>query len=211
MSRNTPNAQELRARNAAWARKITLQDPDYFPTLAAEKQHPKVLWIGCADSRLSETTICNCMLGDIFTHRNIANMVSPTEDNTLAVIEYAIEHLHVEDIVVVGHTKCGGVEAAWLASRDAITPTKTPLERWLVPLIELSRFLGLNKLPLEDKEKALRILMEENVKRQVEYIASLPMYQEAKRVQILSLHSWVFHMETGTLVDVHASVPHHKL
>ncbi|KAJ7227592.1 carbonic anhydrase [Mycena haematopus] len=204
MTHQTPSAPELLSRNAAWARDITSHDPTYFARLAAEKQHPKVLWIGCADSRVPETTVCACTLGDIFTHRNIANMVAqPNNDNSLSVIEYAVDSLHVEAIIVVGHTTCGGVEAAWVASKDSAIPNQTPLQRWLVPLIKLSVELGLNKYPIEEKAKALRILTEENARRQVQYISTLPTIQDAlRRGQKVSLQAWVFEMETGTLVDV---------
>ncbi|KAF7328174.1 Carbonic anhydrase [Mycena venus] len=206
-----PNAKDLLPLNEKWAEIVKSEDPTFFERLAAEKQRPKVLWIGCSDSRVPETTICNCNLGDIFTHRNIANMVSRTQDCGLAVIQYAVDSLLVEDIVVVGHTKCGGVEAAWLASREPTIPTATPLQRWLVPLIDLSKQLGLDRLPLEDKEKALRILTEENARRQVYHIYNLPTVQDAwNRGQKVFLHAWVFQMETGTLVDVSGPFPIEK-
>ncbi|KAJ7277395.1 hypothetical protein C8J57DRAFT_1504234 [Mycena rebaudengoi] len=112
-------------------------------------------------------------------------------------------------VVVGGHTKCGGVEAAWLTSREPFIPTDTPLDRWLVSLINLSKELGLNRLPIEDKNKALRILTEENARRQVHHIFNLRTVQEAwNRGQKVSLHAWVFQMETGTLVDnAHGSTP----
>ncbi|KAF8199375.1 carbonic anhydrase [Mycena galopus ATCC 62051] len=215
MTHQTPSARELLARNAVWAKQITSSDPAYFARLAAEKQHPKVLWIGCADSRVSETTICACKLGDIFTHRNIVNMVAyPDNDCSLSVIQYAVDTLLVEDIVVVGHTACGGVEAAWLASKEPSGfpgpshKSTTPLTRWLAPLIALSTELGLNNYPDGEKAKALRILTEENARRQVRHISTLPKVQAAvSRGQKLSLNAWVFQMETGTLVNVGGPVP----
>ncbi|KAJ7471022.1 carbonic anhydrase [Mycena latifolia] len=209
MSHTTPTAKQLLPRNAAWAKEIRSADPDYFVRLAAEKQHPKVLWIGCADSRVPETTICDCTLGDIFTHRNIANMVNhPADDCSQAVVQYAVDSLLVEDIVVVGHTKCGGVEAAWLASREPVFPTDTHLQRWLVPLIQLSKELHLNEIPIEEKEKALRMLTEANARRQAYHLSNSRTVQNAvSRGQQISLHAWVFEMETGLLVDISASIP----
>ncbi|KAJ7437225.1 carbonic anhydrase [Mycena galericulata] len=205
---STPSAKQLLPRNADWANKIKSVDPDYFVRLASQKQHPKVLWIGCADSRVSETTICNCTLGDIFTHRNIANMVTHPDDCGQAVIQYAVDSLIVEDIVVVGHTKCGGVEAAWLASREPIVPTDTPLQRWLVPLINLSKELHLDRVPIEDKDKALRILTEENARRQVYNLSNLRTIRDAwNRGQKIDLRAWVFQMETGLLLDVSGPFP----
>ncbi|KAJ7282227.1 carbonic anhydrase [Mycena rebaudengoi] len=208
MSTPTPSAKDLLSRNAAWAQRIKSEDPTYFERLAAEKQHPKVLWIGCADSRVPETTICDCHLGDIFTHRNIANMVSNADDCGLAVIQYAVDTLLVEHIVVVGHTKCGGVEAAWLTSREPVIPTDTPLQRWLVPLINLSKELGLNRLPIGDKDKALRILTEENARRQVRLCSEVVQGPDAWNCgHKVFVHAWVFQMETGTLVDVSGPFP----
>ncbi|KAJ7210878.1 carbonic anhydrase [Mycena pura] len=194
-----PNAHELRASNATWAAKILASDPKFFERLA-QGQQPKVLWIGCSDSREPETTICNGIPGDIFTHRNIANMVPPGVDCVESVIEYAVNVVGVQDIVVAGHTKCGGVEAAWLASREPGTPRNTPVERWLVPLIELSRELRLNTLPLDRKEDAVRALTEENVRRQLDNIRHLPFIHGA--LHRLSFHPWVFHLERGVLVDI---------
>ncbi|KAJ7169292.1 carbonic anhydrase [Mycena crocata] len=206
MSHHTPTAKQLLPQNASWAKSVKSVDPQFFVRLAAEKQHPKVLWIGCADSRVPETTICGCTLGDIFTHRNIANMVCPSDDGARAVVEYAVGSLLVEDIVVVGHTKCGGIEAAWLASREPAVPATTPLQRWLLPLVQLSKALHLDKFPIEQKEKALRILTEENCGRQVFQLSQLKSVQDAwNRGQHISLHPWVFEMETGLLVDVSAS------
>jgi carbonic anhydrase len=131
---------------------------------------------------------------------------------------------------VVGHTKCGGVEAAWLASREPSVPADTPLQRWLLPLIALSKELHLDKYPLADKDKALRILTEENARRQVSVIiprgrwcdsTDIPMevfhlsklrtVQDAwNRGQRVYLHAWVFQMETGLLVDVSGPFPIEK-
>ncbi|KAJ7099743.1 putative carbonic anhydrase protein [Mycena epipterygia] len=204
----TPTAKDLLVRNATWAHEITTADPTYFTRLASEKQHPKVLWIGCADSRTSETTICKCTLGDIFTHRNIANMMGDADHNSGAVIEYAVDNLQVEDIVVVGHTKCGGVEAAWLMSRDPDFRAYTQLQRWLLPLVYLSKEFHFNEVPIEEKDKALRDLAEANVRRQVSLLSHSTTVRDArKRGQEVRLHAWIFEMETGVLVDVGAQFP----
>ncbi|KAJ7439584.1 carbonate dehydratase, partial [Mycena galericulata] len=104
-----PPASELIPRNAEWARKKEDIDPDFIEQL--KEQNPKVLWIGCVDSRVPETTICDCTLGDILTHRNIANIVTPDDDSAHSAIQFALDGLKVQDIVVVGHSRCGGVTA----------------------------------------------------------------------------------------------------
>ncbi|KAJ7138304.1 carbonic anhydrase [Mycena epipterygia] len=206
---STPSAQDLLPRNAAWAQQIEANDPGYFPCLAAKAQQPKVLWIGCADSRVPETTICDCTLGDLFTHRNIANMVVASDDSAQAVILHAVESLRVEDIVVVGHTQCGGVEAALAAAREQaavatrapkpVVPADAPLSRWLVPLVQVAKDLGLHLSQLGE-EAALRQLAEENIRRQVVNLSNLRTVQDADpRVR---LSGWLFEMETGRLVDV---------
>ncbi|KAF7367170.1 Carbonic anhydrase [Mycena sanguinolenta] len=201
MAPRTPRAQELLGGNAS-------ANPNYFPQLTAEKQHPKVLWIGCADSRVPETTICGCSLGDILAYSNLANQVAHTENDCgLSVIQYAVETLHVKDIVVVGHTSCDAVEAAWLSSKlphDRRHPAEKPLQRWLAPLARLSIELGLNLYPMEEKHKAVRMLTEENARRQAHYISSLPIVQVGSRWAPLGVdvHAWVFEMETGKLIDI---------
>ncbi|KAJ7787865.1 carbonic anhydrase [Mycena olivaceomarginata] len=176
--------------------------PISFPRL--ESQSPKVLWIGCVDSRVPETTICDCTLGDILTHRNMANIVTPADDSTQAVIQFAVEKLNVRDIVVVGHSRCGGVTAAWRLSKEPVVPTDTPVQRWLFPLIALSKELELDQMAPEDKVKAVQILTRENVKRQVLNISNHKSVRDAWATagRTLQIHGWLFQMETAGLVEV---------
>ncbi|KAF8147622.1 carbonic anhydrase [Mycena galopus ATCC 62051] len=198
-----PRASELLPRNAEWARRTANTDPDFIGGL--KSQGPRVLWIGCVDSRVPEATICDCTPGDILTHRNMANIVPPDDESAQAAIQFAVEILGVQDIVVVGHSKCGGVRTAWDLSRKSVVPTDTPIQRWLRPLIELSKDLGLDQLAPEDKAKALRTLTEQNVRRQVLNISNHKSVQAAgKRLQI---HGWLFQMETAVLVDVTGPFP----
>ncbi|KAJ7794484.1 carbonic anhydrase [Mycena olivaceomarginata] len=150
---SSPRASELLPRNAEWARRKAEIDPDF--TGGPEPQRPKVLWIGCVDSRVPETTICDCTLGDILTHRNMAKSVPKLCNGRCtshAVIQFSVERLEVQDIVVVGHSMCGGVTAAWRLSKEAVVPTDTPVERWLLPLIALSKELELDQS--EDKAQS---------------------------------------------------------
>lgn len=111
-----------------YAQRATTRDPHAFTALAAG-QAPDVLWIGCADSRVPETTVCQCMPGDIFVHRNIANTVHEDDISAASVVEYAVEHLRVKKVVVCGHTRCGGAGAA-LGDADM----GATLNRWLEPV-----------------------------------------------------------------------------
>ncbi|KAJ7608671.1 carbonic anhydrase [Roridomyces roridus] len=188
----------LLERNAAWAQIITDKDPAYFPNLATSKQEPKVLWIGCADSRVPETTICNSSLGDIFTHRNIANLATPTDDSAQAVVQYALT-LPVDYIIVVGHTHCGGIQAA-LSIAQGIQPPNipkdSPVDRWLVPIVQLAKELGGWNVP--PTEADFRRLAVENARRQVANLSKLAIVQDAP----VHLRAWLFEIEKGRLVDV---------
>ncbi|KAJ7772286.1 carbonic anhydrase [Mycena metata] len=201
MTPSPPRASELIIRNAEWARRTANIDPGFIGRL--ESQNPKVLWIGCVDSRVPETTICDCTLGDILTHRNMANIVTPADDSAHAAIEFAVEGLQVQDIVVVGHSLCGGVTEAWRLSRESVVPTDTPVQRWLRPLIALSKELELDQVALEDRARAVQILTKENVKRQVLNVSNHKSVQDAwARGRTLQIHGWLFQMETALLVDV---------
>ncbi|KAF8143547.1 carbonic anhydrase [Mycena galopus ATCC 62051] len=206
-----PRASELLPRNAEWARRTANTDPDFIGGL--KSQGPRVLWIGCVDSRVPEATICDCTPGDILTHRNMANIVTPDDESAQAAIQFAVESLRVQDIVVVGHSMCGGVTEAWRLSRKPVVPTDTPIQRWLRPLIALSKELGLDQLALEDRAKAVRILTEENVRRQVSNISNHKSVQDAWDKENLAggrklqIHGWLFQMETAVLVDVTGPFP----
>jgi carbonic anhydrase len=122
--------ERLLTGNAHYANKQTAKNPDAFAILS-KGQTPQILWIGCADSRIPETTICHCKPGDIFVHRNIANTIHADDYNAASVVEYAVTHLKVDKVVICGHTKCGGAMAS-LTDTDL----GETLNRWLHPLRE---------------------------------------------------------------------------
>ncbi|KAJ7911922.1 carbonic anhydrase, partial [Mycena leptocephala] len=188
----------------------------------------QVLWIGCADSRCPESMICGYSMGDVFSHRKEAkSVVSNIVKSIQAVIQYAINNLHIEDIVLAGHTKCGGVEAAWLLSPDFPpspilddVPTGSPLWRWLQPLITLPKKLNLNRLPWSaQKDTALRLLTDAHAQQSCisrfrgvvterVLLSKSKIVQEARlRGKRVDLHAWVFEIETGNLVDVGHKAP----
>ncbi|KAH9019237.1 carbonic anhydrase [Lactarius hengduanensis] len=183
--------------NAQWARGVNVADPDFFKKSAKGPQTPKVLWIGCSDSRVPESVITASRPGDIFVHRNIANQIHPSDDSALAAITYAVAHVHVEHILVVGHTHCGGVDAALKAVAGA-EETEQVISRWLTPLVELAR-----KLDSEASSDPLTRLVEESVRVQVENVASLEPVREVWGAQKnLWVHGLVYELETGRLRDL---------
>ncbi|KAI0742644.1 carbonic anhydrase, partial [Daedaleopsis nitida] len=158
-----------------------------------------VLWIGCADSRVPEAVVTASMPGVIFVHRNIANQFDPTDDNGFSVLSYAVETVGVQHIIVVGHTRCGGVAAAMSTAQDpSPSPPSSALERWLEPLVELAR----------DTEHNLDVLTRANVRAQVEKIARLDVVQRVCEAsgRMVRVHGWMYVIEEGRLRDLDMSV-----
>jgi len=200
----------LLAKNARWSAQIDEELPHFFNE-SSKHQAPPVLWIGCADSRVPESVVTDVLPGTIFTTRNIANQVHEHDDSVHSVIEYAVEHLHVQHIIVAGHTNCGGVTAAHAISTETPLPPPTnPLTRWLESLVHLSLSLGLNRLP---PAIAVPLLTNASVKAQVENVAHTEAVHEAWEKGVnLQVHGWLYTLETGLLSDLNVSVyppPHH--
>ncbi|KAJ3573926.1 hypothetical protein NP233_g2101 [Leucocoprinus birnbaumii] len=200
--------EKLLRGNTAWARATNEADPNFLPGLA-EKQQPQVLWIGCADSRVPETTITGSRPGDIFVHRNIANQFQPKDINALSVLEYAIDFLHVKHVVLVGHSNCGGAAACLAAAiresnADGPTtesiPKDAPLDLWLAPLTKLARSLG----PVDmSRDGALNLLIETNVKHQVDQICKSKTIVEAwRKEKDVTVYGWVYDLATGIIQDL---------
>ncbi|KAI0034984.1 carbonic anhydrase [Vararia minispora EC-137] len=189
--------------NAAWADAVSAADPGFFAASAAG-QAPKLLWIGCADSRVPESVLAAAKPGDIFTHRNIANQVHADDDSVNAVLAYAVGHVGVLHVLVVGHSNCGGAAACYAASLAPRPPPSDSLSRWLLPLTELAASLGLDAAP--SAEEALATLVEENVKAQVANAAASDALTKAwaagKNVWV---HGLVYDLATGRLRDLGVS------
>ncbi|KAI8319912.1 carbonic anhydrase [Martensiomyces pterosporus] len=185
--------------NKSWAADMQRKNPDYFTNLA-KGQSPKILWIGCSDSRMAVDVLTQTNPGDIFIHRNIANRI-PSEDlNALSVIEYAVKHLKVQHVVVAGHTGCGGIKAAMSNESVGI------LDHWLRPIKDLyiANEEEINSLP---KDKRADRLGELNVIHGVRSVAKLPVVHEAwKAGQELYIHGWMLQLNTGLLKDLDVSV-----
>ncbi|KAH9054937.1 carbonic anhydrase [Lactarius vividus] len=189
--------------NAQWAQAVNTADPDFFKQSAKGPQTPKVLWLGCSDSRVPESVLTASRPGDIFVHRNIANQIHPDDASSLAAITYAVAHVHVEHILVVGHTRCGGADAALKAIAGALPPgaVEPVLGKWLTPLIELA-----GKLNSEASSDPLTRLVEESVRVQVENVVnSEPVRKAWDGQKNLWVHGLVYELETGTLRDLNVT------
>ena len=182
-------------KNRRWAEKVTQQDPEFFRRLAQE-QTPKYLWIGCADSRVPASQVVDLDPGELFVHRNIANVVVHTDLNCLSVIQYAAEVLKVEHIIVCGHYGCGGVEAALRGKQLGL------IDNWLQHIRDVyDKYRA--ELDSLDAPAQLRRLCELNVTEQVEHVAQTTFVRNAwARGQSLSVHGWVYSLEDGIIRDL---------
>jgi carbonic anhydrase len=195
--------EDLLRNNREWAARITAQDPGFFPTLARQ-QSPRYLWIGCSDSRVPANEIVGLLPGDLFVHRNVANIVVHTDLNCLSVIQYAVEVLRVEHIIVCGHYGCGGVAAAY-ANR-----TLGLIDNWLRHAQDVMQKHGALLAGLAGEEARVRRLCELNVIEQVINVAQTTIVQQAwERGQGLAVHGWIYALTDGLLrdLDVNATGP----
>ncbi|KAI1118249.1 carbonic anhydrase-like protein [Nemania sp. NC0429] len=182
--------------NQAWAGYKAHQNPDFFPRLATG-QSPEILWLGCSDSRCPETTILGLQPGDVFVHRNIANIVSPTDINTAAVIQYAVENLKVRHVVLCGHSACGGAAAA--LGHDRVGGV---LDAWLAPLKALRAAHADELTAIEDdKARAVRIA-ELNVEAGVKVLLANVSIHEAILERGLQVHGILFDIGSGRIRDL---------
>lgn len=181
------------AGNRVYAEQTAQNDPQAFEQLT-KGQWPEILWIGCADSRVPETTICSVRPGDIFVHRNIANCVHADDISSASVVEYAVAHVKVKKVVVCGHTKCGGANAA-LSDADL----GTTLNTWLHPVRELRRKnkTELEKLPSDDA-RSVR-LAELNVQASIDVLKQHPSIKKAISERGLTLHGVIYDLGAGQL------------
>ena len=186
--------------NRAWAERVLRSDPDFFTGLA-QQQSPEYLWIGCADSRVPANQIIGLPPGEVFVHRNVANVVVHTDLNCLSVIQFAVEVLKVRHIMVVGHYGCGGVRAALARDRMGL------VENWLRHVQDVR-----NKYPdilsvLKDASAQVDRLCELNVIEQVKNVANTTLVQDAwRRGQPVSIHGWIYDISDGLLRDLGACI-----
>ena len=191
---------DLKANNRAWADRMVSRDPDFFKRLE-QQQGPQYLWIGCSDSRVPANEIVDLAPGELFVHRNVANLAPPQDANYLSVLQFAVDVIKVRHVIVVGHYGCGGITAAVDGKRRGL------VDHWLHPIREVrdEHRDALEAIP--DLRARLNRLCELNVMRQVRNVASDVFVQEAwMRGQELHVHGWVYSLANGMVTDLNVTV-----
>jgi carbonic anhydrase len=192
--------QELLDKNKAWAEEIKAEDPEFFNTLA-KQQSPRYLWIGCSDSRVPATQLVDLLPGDMFVHRNIANIVVHTDLNCLSVLQYAVERLKVEHVIVCGHYGCGGVRAAMKNAQHGL------IDNWLRHVRDVMHKHEELLTSISDESLRLEKLCELNVVAQVVNVSKTTVVQNAwNRGQELAVHGWIYGIHDGLLRDLNIRV-----
>src|SRR5438105_5802047 len=187
---------QLFVNNQLWADRLRGADPEFFARLAAQ-QSPKYLWIGCSDSRVPANEIIGLAPGEVFVHRNIANLVVHTDLNCLSVIQFAVDILAVEHIMVVGHYGCSGVRAALTRHKIGLS------DNWLRHVQDVETRHRTQLAGIADDEQRLDRLCELNVIDQVLHVSQSSVVQEAwSRGQKLAVHAWVYGLRDGLLRDL---------
>jgi len=190
----------LKKNNRTWANRMVANDSEFFHRLATQ-QAPQYLWIGCADSRVPANEIVDLAPGELFVHRNVANLAPPQDANYLSVLQFAVDVLKVKHVIVVGHYGCGGVAAAVDGKRRGL------VDHWLHPIRETYQEHQEELNAIRDKRARLNRLCELNVLRQVRNVASDVFVQEAwARGQELHVHGWVYELANGLVKDLNATV-----
>lgn len=187
--------EELLKNNRAWSEAVHEEDPAFFTRLV-NQQKPQYLWIGCSDSRVPANQITGLAPGEVFVHRNVANVVAETDFNLLAVLQYAVDVLKVRHIIVCGHYGCGGVRAALENFRHGM------IDNWLSGIRALRRrhHEEIDALPLE---AATDRLCELNVLDQARHVARTTILEDAwERGQEISIHSWIYQLENGLITPL---------
>ena len=196
-----PNSiKELQDGNINWVRNTLRMKPDFFEKLS-QGQHPKFLWIGCADSRVPATEITNALPGSIFVQRNIANMVVHTDSNLLSVVNYAVKVLQVKHIIVCGHYGCGGVRAAMSNEKLGF------LDNWLMHIKDVYRTHQNELDSIEDETKRFDRFVELNIIEQVANLAKVSFVQEEwENGQFPYIHGWVYSLADGLIHDLEVTM-----
>ncbi len=198
-AKTTGGVQDILTNNRQWVATKNAEDPEFFKRLA-NGQTPRYLFIGCSDSRVPASGITGTGPGEMFVHRNIANMVVHTDMNLLSVLQYAVEVLGVQDILVVGHYGCGGVAAAAANKQYGL------IDNWLVNIRDVVRLHETELLRIQDEQQRLRRLVELNVIEQIRNLAKTNIIQNAMRGDNPPrLHGLVYDIADGVLKDLEVS------
>ena len=186
----------LFARNRDWARRIVDRDPGFFQSLSAQ-QTPSYLWIGCSDSRVPANEIVGLAPGELFVHRNVANLVVHTDMNCLSVLQYAVDVLGVRHVIVCGHYGCGGVRAAVEECPHGL------IDNWLGHIRDIARANAAQLAAIPDAPGRVARLCELNVAEQVHNVANTTVVRDAwARGQRVAVHGWIYDVADGLLKDL---------
>jgi carbonic anhydrase len=195
-----PPLEELLQRNRLWAEESVKRDPDFFRRLSAA-QTPKYLWIGCADSRVPANQVVNMMPGEVFVHRNVANVVVHSDLNCLSTIQFSVEVLKIEHIIVCGHYNCGGVNAALTGARVGL------VDNWLNHIVDVLARHERIMQQFTDTATRLRVACELNVIEQMLNVCrSTPVRDAWARGQSLEVHAWIYGIENGRVKEMGSGV-----
>jgi len=194
--------QEILEKNRQWDEKIKASDPQFFNSLA-QQQTPRYLWIGCSDSRVPATQLVGLKPGDMFVHRNVANVVVHTDFNCLSVLQFAVDVLNVNHVIVCGHYGCGGVKAAMDNLQLGL------IDNWLRHVQDVMHSHNEELATIADDARRLDRLCELNVTEQVINVSRTTIVQNAwSRGQDLTIHGWIYAINDGLLRDLNISVRH---
>lgn len=192
--------EKIFQNNELWIAEKLAKDPAYFENLN-RGQHPEFLYIGCSDSRVTAEDLMGVQPGEVFIHRNIANMVVSIDMNVMSVINYAVRHLKVQHIIVCGHYSCGGVKAAMQSADLGI------LNPWLRNIRDVYRTHKDELNAIKEENARYDRLVELNVQEQCINVIKLAAVQEAYRDRGITVHGWVFDIRTGKLIDLKIDFP----
>lgn len=191
--------EDLLKKNREWSGRIHADDPTFFKRLAGQ-QAPEYLWIGCSDSRVPANQITGLAPGEVFVHRNVANVVAETDFNVLTVLQYAVDVLKVKHIIICGHYGCGGVTAAMEGGRHGI------IDNWLAGIRGIRRAFR-EELDALDPKAALDRLCELNVLAQARHVARTSILEEAwERGQAVAVHSWIYRLDCGRITPLRPAI-----
>jgi len=194
--------RELLEKNRQWAEEIKASDPQFFNSLA-QQQTPRYLWIGCSDSRVPATQLVGLKPGDMFVHRNVANVVVHTDFNCLSVLQFAVDVLNVSHVIVCGHYGCGGVKAAMDNLQLGL------IDNWLRHVQDVMHNHNEELSTIVDDGRRLDRLCELNVSDQVLNVSKTTIVQNAwNRGQELAIHGWIYGISDGLLRDLNMSIGH---
>jgi carbonic anhydrase len=192
--------KNLLDQNRKWAERIKAADPNFFRDLSRQ-QNPEYLWIGCSDSRVPANQIVDMPPGQIFVHRNIANLVVHTDLNCLSVIQFAVDVLKVKHIIVCGHYGCGGIQAAMDNREHGL------IDNWLRHIKDIHRFHQTKIDAIQNEIEKINLLCELNVVEQVTNVCQTTIVQRAwKAGQELAVHGWIYNIEDGILKDLNVRI-----